>query len=91
MDVPVKDAEGRLDELLDRAAAGEDIVLTREGKPPVRMVRDVTLSQAKPRPSPAELRATIERIVREVDTLSIPPHLRTSNHDDLYDEYGLPK
>ena len=91
MDVPVKDAEGRLDELLDRAAAGEHVVLTRDGKPPVRMVRDMELSSMKSRLSPAELKAAIDRIVREVDALNIPPHLRTSNHDDLYDEHGLPK
>jgi hypothetical protein len=32
----------------------------------------------------------IMRISREASAL-VPPHLRTSDHSDLYDEHGLPR
>ena len=40
MDVALKDAQERLAELLDRAEAGEDVVLTRDGHPAIRLVPD---------------------------------------------------
>jgi antitoxin VapB len=45
----------------------------------------------------AERRRADERFVEELLELgrqtaaSLPPHLRTSDHSDLYDEHGLPK
>lgn len=91
MDVKVEDARGRLDQLLDLAASGVDVVVTREGKSPVRLV-GATESKTSPNGrTPEERRAAIDRIVEEVRLLDIPPELRTSNHDDMYDELGLPK
>jgi prevent-host-death family protein len=36
--VPLHEALDQMDELADRAVNGEDVVLTRAGKPPVRLV-----------------------------------------------------
>lgn len=36
--VPLHEAEGHMDELADRAANGEEVILTRAGKPSVRLV-----------------------------------------------------
>jgi prevent-host-death family protein len=38
MRISVSDAAEQLDELIDRAAAGEDIVLTLDGRDAVRMM-----------------------------------------------------
>ena len=37
MEIGVLDAKNRLSELLDRAAGGEEIVITKRGKPIVRL------------------------------------------------------
>jgi len=37
--VNIQDAEGRLSQLVDKAAAGEDVVVSRDGKPLVRITR----------------------------------------------------
>ena len=39
MEVSVSDAEGLLTELIRRAETGEDVVITRDGQPVVRLVR----------------------------------------------------
>lgn len=36
--IPLHEADGHLDELADRVANGEDVILTRAGKPAVRLV-----------------------------------------------------
>jgi prevent-host-death family protein len=38
MTISVADAEGKLDELVWRAEAGEDVVLTLDGEPVLRLV-----------------------------------------------------
>ena len=38
MEISVTDAEARLDELVQRAEAGEEIVLTDLGRPAVRLI-----------------------------------------------------
>lgn len=90
MDVTVDDARNRLDQLLDLAASGVEVVVTRNGKPPVQFVP----GDARPSRPPLqgqELRAAIDRILSTVDPLNVSADLRTSNHDDLYDEFGAPK
>jgi antitoxin (DNA-binding transcriptional repressor) of toxin-antitoxin stability system len=85
MDVPVKQAEGRLDELLDRAAAGEDIVLIREGKPPVRLVvPGAVVSLPRFRPE------VIDEITRRAASEALPGPDAAHSQDFLYDEFGLP-
>ncbi len=36
--IPLGEAENHLADLLDRAAKGEDILISRDGKPPIRLV-----------------------------------------------------
>ncbi len=50
MNIPVSEAKAKFSELIRRVEAGEEIVLTRNGKPVAR------LSEAKDRPHPGELR-----------------------------------
>ena len=56
MRVTAVEAKTRFGELLDRVEAGEEVVITRRGKVVARMERD------RPRPSPEEVRKSIERM-----------------------------
>ncbi|MDQ4088561.1 MAG: type II toxin-antitoxin system prevent-host-death family antitoxin, partial [Pseudomonadota bacterium] len=56
MDVPISDAKGRLTELVRRAEAGDDVVLTRHGRPAVRLVAVAR------HPSREEKRALLEAL-----------------------------
>jgi len=38
MQIPVEDAQDILDELVDRALAGEEIILTLDGRPAARLI-----------------------------------------------------
>ncbi len=49
MQISVSDAKARLTELLRRAEAGEDIVLTRHGQPAVRLAPIVAAQNRKAR------------------------------------------
>lgn len=91
MRVTAEEARNRLEQLLDLAAGGVEVVLTRKGKAPVRLVRGEEVVSAKPRLSSDERGKVIDEIVKNVDAMAVLPELRTSNHDDLYDEHGLPK
>ena len=84
MDIPVKEAEGRLNELLDRAAAGEEIVLTREGKAPVRLVPGAVVSLPRFRPE------VVDEITRRAASEALPGPDAAHSQDFLYDEFGLP-
>ncbi len=55
--VSVADAKARLSEILDRVEAGEEVVITRRGKPVARLTPE-TPSKRKPLPSLAEFRAS---------------------------------
>lgn len=85
MRVSVSDAKAQLTELVRRAEAGEDVVITRHGQPAVRLVA------AKKALTPEEKRAIIEEIVA-----SVPASAREGwpsaarSQDFLYDDNGLP-
>ena len=55
MDIPVTEAKARLSELIRRAEAGEDIVLTRHGKPAARIVPAAPPPDARAPPRPHRL------------------------------------
>lgn len=87
MKVSVSDAKAQLTELVRRAEAGEEVVLTRHGQPAVRLV----VVEKKPL-TPEERRKIIDDVVA-----SIPDSVRATwttdaahSQDFLYDENGLP-
>lgn len=87
MEIPVSEAKGRLTDLVRRAEAGEDVVLTRHGQPAAKLVR------ARRVPTdPAERAAIIDRIVRGARGKVAPGPDAARSQDFLYDEEtGLPK
>ena len=85
MNIPITEAKAQLTELVRRAEAGETVVLTRHGKPAVKLV-------PAEHPKPGRLdRALIDEITRRAVSKFKPGELPTSNNDDMYDEGGLPK
>jgi len=84
MNISVTNAKAQLTDLVRRAEAGEVIVLTRHGKPAVRMI-----------PAEERVRRPLDRKAIDAITAAavkkIRPEDATSNHDYLYDEHGLPK
>lgn len=85
MQVSVSEAKGQLTDLVRRAEAGDEIVLTRHGRAAVRLVpveqgRDATAR-----------RALIEAVRRSaVSHVTAGPSAARSQ-DDLYGEDGLPR
>jgi prevent-host-death family protein len=85
MQVSVTDAKAQLTELVRRAEAGDEVILTRHGQAAVRLV------PVKVRPTRAERRALLEavRIAGGQKATRGPSAARSQ--DFLYDEFGLPK
>jgi prevent-host-death family protein len=87
MEIPVSAAKGRLTDLVRRAEAGEDVVLTKHGRPAARLVGVRRIPT-----DPAERRAIIDRIVRQARGKITPGADAARSQDFLYDEEtGLPK
>jgi len=82
------EAKAKFSELLDRVARGEEIVITRDGKPSARLV------PAESPPKPAGKKATVEEI-REISRRFRERVKGDFSSQDinkiLYDEDGLPK
>ncbi len=76
MNVGVLEAKNRLSELLDRAVAGEEVVITRRGEP------QVTLSPIRRKVSQQE----VERLIRTAAVLRTsyvgPPSSAATNRED---------
>ena len=84
MQIPVSDAKANLTELVRRAEAGEEIVLTRHGKQTVRLV-PVRQPQTL-----AERRAIIEEVRARAATRPDDGVSAARSQDFLYDENGMP-
>lgn len=84
MNISVSDAKAQLTELVRRAEAGDEIVLTRHGKPAVTLVPVVV------KPTQAEKAALLKKIMAEAHTATPGPDAARSQ-DFLYDEDGLPR
>ena len=89
MHVAISEAKAQLTDLVRRAEAGEDIILTRHGRPAVQ------LTPARPKLSPDALkekrRAVMARLIKEARARGLdngPSAARSADH--LYDEDGLP-
>lgn len=85
MDISVTAAKAQLTELVRRAEAGEEIVLTRHGKPAARLV------PAAPPPDERARRALIASIQAATKHRIKPGPTAARSQDFLYDERGLPK
>lgn len=84
MEVSVSDAKARLTDLVRRAEAGEEVVLTRRGREVARLV-----ARRKRLPA-AELDATIRQIQASAREHALPGPCAARSQDFLYDESGLP-
>lgn len=85
MRISVIEAKGRLTELVSRAEAGEEVVLTRHGKAIVK------LEPMRPRPD-ADARCTaIARVRTAAGSKRSAGASAAHSQDFLYDGSGLPK
>ena len=83
MKISVTDAKAQLTELVRRAEAGEEVVLTRFGRSVIRLV-----------PLPAAKTAAERRVVMDkawaLGKAAKPGPKAARSQDELYDEDGLP-
>ena len=88
MDVAITQTDPALADLVRGAEAGEEVVLTRDGKPVARVV---PVPPARPMLSPEERRVILDRIKADVRAKTIPPGPSAARSADfLYDDDGLP-
>jgi len=84
MNIPLPDAKMQLTELVRLAEAGEEVILTTEGRAVAKLV------PVKPKLTAAEKLAIIEDIQARVRAKG--PHPSSEElQASLYDEFGLPK
>ena len=82
--VSVSDAKAQLTELVRRAEAGDEIVLTRHGHPAVRLV------PVAGAPDAASRRALMEATQASASAKAQPGASAARSQDDLYGDDGLP-
>jgi prevent-host-death family protein len=85
MDVPVSEAKGQLTDLVRRAEAGEDVILTRFGQPAVKLV------PIKPKITAEARRSLMEDIRKSGPGKALVGPSAARSQDFLYDEVGMPK
>lgn len=85
MKISVSEAKAQLTDLVRRAEAGEEVVLTRHGQPAVRLT-PVT----KRRLDPAARRAVLENLSLRGSKKALPGPSAARSQDFLYDDDGLP-
>jgi prevent-host-death family protein len=85
MRVSLTEAKGQLTELVRRAEAGDEIILTRYGQATVRLVPVNSVQTRRAR------RAIIEEIQAAAALKVTPGEDAARSQDFLYDEHGLPK
>jgi prevent-host-death family protein len=83
--ISITEAKGHLTALARRAEAGEDVVLTRHGKPSVRLVPIIVKADRK-------ARRTVLDAVRQAAYAKAASGLSAARSQDfLYDDDGLSK
>ena len=85
MRIAVTQAKGRLTELVRRAEAGEEVILTRHGQAAVKLV------PAAAKPDRAARAAVLEAVWKAAAKRRKKGPNAARSQDFLYDEYGLPK
>ncbi|THV21586.1 type II toxin-antitoxin system Phd/YefM family antitoxin [Peteryoungia ipomoeae] len=91
MRISVQDAQRNLEELVDRADKGEDILLTRDGNP---IARIVLLNTVETPTKNTEDFATLLRAIKEQARQTadpFPEETAARSQDFLYDGDGIPK
>jgi prevent-host-death family protein len=85
MEISVTDAKAQLTDLVRRAEAGEDVVLTRHGQPAVRLapVRRVVDMEAR--------RELIQRVRKAGGAKASPGLSAARSQDFLYGDDGMPE
>jgi prevent-host-death family protein len=84
MDVPISEAKARLTDLVRQAEAGEEVFLTRHGRPVVSL-KPVT------RPPESERRAFMVALSERAAAKASSGPTAERSQDFLYDEDGLPR
>lgn len=84
MRISVTEAKAQLTELIRRAEAGEEIVLTRHNHDAVRLV------PVKVRQDPQSRREFLEALSKSAAAKALPGPDAAHSQDFLYDENGLP-
>ena len=84
MKISVTEAKAHLTDLVRRAEAGEDVILTRRGQPAVRIVRLSTI------PTGATRRALLEKLRTLGAAKANRGPTAERSQDFLYDDDGLP-
>jgi prevent-host-death family protein len=85
MQISVTDAKAQLTELVRRAEAGDEIVLTRHGQPAVRLVPIMAARDRKSR------RAVLEAVRKAAREKALPGPGAARSQDFLYGADGLPE
>jgi prevent-host-death family protein len=85
MRISVTDAKAQLTDLVRRAEAGDEVILTRHGQSAVRLV------PVKPAPDIAARRKLLEKISKAAAAKASPGPSAARSQDFLYDDEGLPK
>ncbi len=85
MRISVTEAKGQLTELVRRAEAGDEVILTRHGHAVVR------LTPLRTAVDPAARRALLEAVRRSGSAKAIPGPSAARSADFLYGEDGLPE
>jgi prevent-host-death family protein len=85
MRIAVTQAKGQLTELVRRAEAGEEVILTRHGQAAVKLV------PAAAKPDRAARAAVLEAVWKAAAKKKKRGPSAARSQDFLYDEYGLPK
>lgn len=83
MRVSVTEAKGQLTELVRRAEAGEEVILTRHGHPAVRLV------PLKPAQGRVSRRALIEAVQASAATKAMSSPNAARSGDFLYNDDGV--
>ncbi|HJS10491.1 type II toxin-antitoxin system prevent-host-death family antitoxin [Sphingopyxis sp.] len=84
MQIPVSEAKGQLTELVRRAEAGDEVVLTRHGHAAVRLVPVKAPTDRKSR------RKLIETIRAAAAAKASPGPVAARSQDFLYGDEGMP-
>ncbi len=84
MNITVSEAKGLLTDLVRRAERGEDVVLTRHGRPVARLIAIVE------HPGEADRRAVLNAVRAEGREKALAGPGADRSQDFLYDEKGLP-